>query len=80
MALKNPGLNDQWLLIKQTSKLSPMEYPWLMGFSVFSLSYSFIIGILGLYLTLKFQKESRPSQDTEKASEKDSFTIELNNE
>lgn len=81
IVLKNPGVsNNQWELIKKASALSPMEYPWLMGFSVFSLCISLIIGISGLVLIGKFRKEYNTSQDIPKSSNDGSLYIELDYE
>jgi hypothetical protein len=63
MAITNPHIsNNQWELIKRISGMSPMEYPWLMGLSIFSLICSLIIGISGLVLINKFRKEYESSQ------------------
>jgi hypothetical protein len=57
VAIKNPTVgNNQWELIKLVSALSPKDHPLLMGYSIFSLVFSLMLGIPGLMLTLRFQK------------------------
>jgi len=59
-AIKNPAIShNQWELIKHFSALAPRDYPLLMAYSVFDLSFSLIIGLTGLILTLRYQKMHR---------------------
>lgn len=61
--ITNPDIsNNQWEMIKTISAMSSMDYPWLMGLSLFSLGCSLIIGIPGLLLTVRFRRECASSQ------------------
>ncbi|MBW1705088.1 MAG: hypothetical protein JRJ86_07960 [Deltaproteobacteria bacterium] len=59
-AVKHPeAIRNQWELFKAFSSLSPMDSPWLMGITVFSVVCSFILGISGLILLKGFQQEHK---------------------
>lgn len=79
--LQNRGsIYNQWTLIKKVSSISPMEHPWILGFSVFSIIFSLIVGITGIVLTTKFQKIRKSIQTTTNPSNEDSICIELDYE
>lgn len=60
VTIKNQNIGyNQWELVKKFSTLSPVEYPLLMGYFILSLCLSFLLGILGLMLTLQFQKAGK---------------------
>lgn len=56
--VKHPeAVRNQWKLFKAFSALSPLDSPWLMGISVFSVVCSFALGIPGLILLKSFRQE-----------------------
>ena len=71
---------SQWELIKKISELSPLSNPWLLGLSVFSFIFSFVIGISGLVLIMKFRQEFESMQETRQPAEKDSSPVEPGHE
>ena len=57
---KHPeAVHNQWELLKAFSALSPLDSPWLMGISVFSVVCSFALGLFGLILVKGFQQEHK---------------------
>lgn len=79
--ITNPGIsNNQWEMIKTISAMSSMDYPWLMGLSLFSLGCSLIIGIPGLLLTGRFRREYASSQAGPEHTGDDALLIETGHE
>ena len=73
-------INSQWELIEKISGISPLSNPWLLGLSIFSFVFSFVIGISGIVLTAKFRKEYESMQGIHRSVKEDSIPRELENE
>ncbi|MCK5230992.1 MAG: hypothetical protein KAR13_12035 [Desulfobulbaceae bacterium] len=58
VVFKNPVIaNNQWEMIKAISEISPFDSSWHLGIYIFSICASFLLGIAGLVLVSRFQKE-----------------------
>lgn len=58
VVLKKPVIaNNQWEMIKAISELSPFDSSWHLGIYIFSICASFLLGIAGLVLVIRFQQE-----------------------
>jgi hypothetical protein len=61
VAVKNPkAVNNQWEMIKIISAMSPMDSPWVAGTYMFSICYSFALGICGVILLRRSQQKGKP--------------------
>lgn len=81
VVVKNPEIaGNQWELIKQLSLISPSDNSFAFALSIFFLTYTLVIGILGVVITIKFRGLYESKQNISSSSNEDSVSIELENE